>query len=167
MITDSTKVLQVLYSGLGGHGSVVTSLIMADKKREWEHDLLFFGVEDLLPAYRLFAEQQQVPYSFVKKHAGSIRDGWGKVKAYLTHSAPDVVILHSPVLVIPAWQYCRKHKKKLIVVEHTPHEVKSSWRRRVLFFPCWWRIKLYAFLKHTGRDCAQSFRFCPFCVKPW
>ena len=126
MITDSTKVLQVLYSGLGGHGSVVTSLIMADKKREWEHDLLFFGVEDLLPAYRLFAEQQQVPYTFVKKQAGSIRDGWGKVKAYLAQSAPDVVILHSPVLVIPAWQYCRKHKKKLIVVEHTPHEAKSK-----------------------------------------
>lgn len=126
MITDRIKVLQVLYSGLGGHGSVVTSLIMADKDREWMHNLLFFGVEDLLPAYRQFAEQQQVPYAFVKKEAGSFRDGWGKVRDYLSQSAPDVVILHSPVLVFPAWQYCKKRKKKLIVVEHTPHAVKSK-----------------------------------------
>lgn len=125
MITDSLNVLQVLYSGLGGHGSVVTSLVMADKKRAWAHRLLFFGVEDLLPAYQRFAEEQQVPYDFVKKQPGSLRSGWKEVRELLEQANPDVVILHSPVLIFPAWQYCRKKKKKLIVVEHTPHAVKS------------------------------------------
>ena len=161
MITDSTKVLQVLYSGLGGHGSVVTSLIMADKKRAWEHDLLFFGVEDLLPAYSLFAEQQQVPYTFIKKQAGSIRDGWGKVKAYLMRSAPDVVILHSPVLVIPAWQYCRKHKKKLIVVEHTPHEVKSKPETAGSFLSLLVADKIVCLSEEYRQGLRKQFPFLP------
>ena len=41
------KVAQILYSGLGGHGSVAFSLIDADKDSEWKPKMGFVGVEPL------------------------------------------------------------------------------------------------------------------------
>ncbi|MBK6382062.1 MAG: hypothetical protein IPF69_01110 [Chitinophagaceae bacterium] len=56
------KVMQVLYSGLGGHGSVVTSMINADKEKKWEHCLLFYGIEELLTAYTDFCKSTISPF---------------------------------------------------------------------------------------------------------
>ena len=46
------KVAQVLYSGLGGHGSVVFSLLRGGAQAEWTNALLFFGIEPVTAAYR-------------------------------------------------------------------------------------------------------------------
>lgn len=121
------KVLQVLYSGLGGHGSVVTSLIDADKKKEWEHCLLFYGIEELLPAYREFCIKKNIPFSYVRKSRGGFKTNSREVKSVLNKYNPDVVILHSPNLIFfTIWKYCRKRNKKVIVVEHTSNDVKKT-----------------------------------------
>lgn len=122
--SGSMKVLQVLYSGLGGHGSVVTSLIQADKEKKWEHALLFYGVEELLPAYHDFCIENRIPFSFVKKNKELFSTGWSAIRKALNQHDPDVVILHSPTLIIPAWLYSRFQRKKIYVVEHTPHATK-------------------------------------------
>lgn len=119
------KVTQVLYSGLGGHGSVVSSLVLADKEKKWEHQLIFYGIEELLPAYRKFCETERIPFSYIKKMQGIFRlPGLAVYKAF-KHQAPDHLILHSPTLVLPAWCYCLLHRKKLYIVEHTPHATKG------------------------------------------
>jgi glycosyltransferase involved in cell wall biosynthesis len=120
------KVMQVLYSGLGGHGSVVTSLIDADKKKEWEHCLLFYGIEELLPAYKIFCEKNNIPYSFIKKKKGVFRPSGSEVRKVMKKYNPDVIILHSPNLILPAWLFTTGKKKKLIVVEHTSVKIKSK-----------------------------------------
>lgn len=119
------KVMQVLYSGLGGHGSVVTSLIEADRQKEWEHCLLFYGIEDLLPAYQGFCTEKNIAFSYVQKKKGFFHSGWKSVRSEFAKHVPDIIILHSPNLIFPAWQYCRSRKKKLFVVEHTPHATKG------------------------------------------
>jgi len=119
------KVLQVLYSGLGGHGSVVTSLVAADRRREWEHSLLFYGIEDLLPAYRAFCEQREIPFTLVRKKRGLFSIRLAAVYRALRRNKTDVVILHSTPLFAPVWLYCLFSGAQLVVVEHTANQVKS------------------------------------------
>jgi L-malate glycosyltransferase len=117
------KVLQVLYSGLGGHGSVVTSLIRADKKKQWKHYLLFYGIEEVLPEYLSFCKQQQIPFGFVKKERQ--KTPWRRVVKNFREHKPDVILLHSPNLILPAYWYALFTKTRLYVVEHTPHGSKG------------------------------------------
>lgn len=119
------KVTQVLYSGLGGHGSVVSSLVLADKERKWQHQLIFYGIEELLPAYSSFCETERIPFFYVRKMRGIFRLPGKAVYKAFKKQAPDRVILHSPTLVLPAWCYCLLHRKKLYIVEHTPHATKG------------------------------------------
>lgn len=127
MVKLKMKVLQILYSGLGGHGSVVTSLIDADAKGEWNHSLLFYGVEELLPAYREFCIKKNIPFSYVRKSKGGFKTNSREVKSVLNKYDPDVVILHSPNLIFfTIWKYCRKRNKKVIVVEHTSNDIKKT-----------------------------------------
>ncbi len=119
------KVLQVLYSGLGGHGSVVTSLINADTDGKWEHALLFYGIEDLLPGYEKFCRTKNMPYSFVRKSKGLLKSGSREVREALRSHNPDVILLHSPTLVFTIWWHCLFTKKKFFVVEHTSNSIKG------------------------------------------
>lgn len=123
------RVTQVLYSGLGGHGSVVSSLVLADSKSDWEHQLFFYGIEELLPAYRQFCLDHRVPFSYVKKKKGVFSLPGKKIYNVFKETDPDVILLHSPTLVLPAWLYCVLHRKKLFVVEHTPHAIKGRAER--------------------------------------
>lgn len=120
------RVTQVLYSGLGGHGSVVNSLILADKEYKWGHQLIYYGIEPLLPAYRKFCELQGIAYRYVRKKRGFIRlPGIEVIKAFRLQK-PDIIILHSPTLILPAWFYCLFSRSRLFVVEHTPHATKGK-----------------------------------------
>lgn len=128
------KVLQVLYSGLGGHGSVVTSLINADREKKWQHSLLFYGIEDLLPAYKEFCEVRDISYSVVKKKRGKINTGFFSLRRNLLNVDPDVIILHNPNLVFSAVLYGLFRKKKIIVVEHTSNSLKSFFNWGISLF---------------------------------
>lgn len=121
------KLLQILYSGLGGHGSVALSLIAGDSEKKCSHELLFYGIEDLLPAYRQYCERNNVPYSFIKKRKGLSFTSLKSVIKQIKISRPDAVLLHSPgPLIFPLTWYCRLNRCKLIVVEHTSNEVKGK-----------------------------------------
>lgn len=119
------KVLQLLYSGLGGHGSVVKSLISSDKEENWSNQIVFYGIEDLLPAYEEFCLQNQVPFICIKKKRGISLLSVKRVFSAFISLNPHVIILHSPTLILPAWLYCILKRKKLYVVEHTPHSTKG------------------------------------------
>jgi L-malate glycosyltransferase len=134
MLAQPMKVLQVLYSGLGGHGSVVTSLINADTGGKWEHALLFYGIEDLLPGYKEFCSKKNIPYSFVRKSKGLLKSGSSEVRAAVRSHNPDVILLHSPNLVFTIWWYCLFTKKKFFVVEHTSNSIKGFPELLVSFF---------------------------------
>jgi hypothetical protein len=55
------NVLQILYSGLGGHGNVAFSLIEGDESCKWSNQLCFFGIEELLPAYDKICTEKEIP----------------------------------------------------------------------------------------------------------
>jgi len=64
------RVTQILYSGLGGHGSVVFSLLDADKKKEWQPALIFYGIEDVLPEYENVCRKKDIPFLYIRKKSG-------------------------------------------------------------------------------------------------
>lgn len=159
------KVVQVLYSGLGGHGSVVTSLIQADKKSKWEHCLLFYGVEDLLPAYHDFCIENKIPFSFVKKNKGLFSTGWSSIRRALKKHDPDVVILHSPTLIIPAWLFSRFRGKKIYVVEHTPHATKPVSEKIASFISLILARKIVCLSSVYRQQLQKQFRLLPVLKK--
>lgn len=155
------KVSQVLYSGLGGHGSVVTSLINADKQGDWSSSLVFFGIEELLPAYHDFCETQHIPYRFIKKREGIFNTGWAAVLRAFRQLDPDIIILHSPTLVLPASYYCLFRRKKLFVVEHTPHATKSRAEKLATFFSLLFADKVVCLSSGYREQLSKQFRFLP------
>ena len=121
---SKVKVLQVLYSGLGGHASVVFSLIDGDIEKKWNHSLLFYGIETLVDEYAQKATERRISFSAIKARAGKPWQSWKMFYDSLKEKEPDLILLHSSSLLIPAWWYSRRRGIKLITVEHTPNQVK-------------------------------------------
>lgn len=120
------KVSQVLFSGLGGHASVVFSMVDGDKEQQWKHYLIFYGIESLNGEHVKKAAQRNLEYDMVIATEGKPLRAWRKFYNYLKQADPDIILLHSNSLTLPAWWYCRRHHKKLVVVEHTPNQVKRK-----------------------------------------
>ncbi len=159
------KVMQVLYSGLGGHGSVVTSMIDADKKKEWEHSLLFYGIEELLPGYKNFCTKNNIPFAFIKKEKGIFKTGWRAIRNEFKKNNPDSIILHSPTLIFPAWLYCLRKKKRLFIVEHTPHSTKGIAEKIASFFSILMARKIVCLSADYRKRLQQQFRALPVLKK--
>lgn len=123
------KITQVLYSGKGGHGSVVQSLITADDANHFEHSLIYFGIEPLDPGYADFCKKRKISYKDILKTEGSHLKSWKKYLTCLKAQHPDVVLLHSMTLVLPTIWYCLFRKTKLVAVEHQSNQAKrkSEW----------------------------------------
>lgn len=153
------RVTQVLYSGLGGHGSVVNSLVLADHEKRWEHRLIYYGIEKLLPAYQHFCQEQAIVYNYIPKRKGFFRLPGKAVFNAFRRQQPDCIILHSPTLIIPAWLYCLFYRRKLIVVEHTPHATKGSAEKIASVFSLLLARKVVCLSDHYRKEFQQQVPF--------
>jgi glycosyltransferase involved in cell wall biosynthesis len=122
----SIKAVHIIYSGLGGHGSVFFSLLEANQDASVQHIPLFYGVEPLLADYQAKCEAAHLPYAYVSKEQGIDLAAWKQLRKELANFQPDVVVAHGAYAVIPAWQYARKNKCKVVVVEHDPIPKKNT-----------------------------------------
>jgi glycosyltransferase involved in cell wall biosynthesis len=118
------KVAQILYSGLGGHGSVALSLIAADATRQWRHALGFVGVEPLLPAYRDACARLGVEFGYFGAPPARPWRAWRRLFRWLCDSRPDAVILHSPSSLPPVLGYALVSGVRPVVVEHQANALK-------------------------------------------
>jgi glycosyltransferase involved in cell wall biosynthesis len=116
--------LQVLYGGLGGHGSVAFSLIQGDQHERMEHSLLFFGIEEARPEYAQQCQELGVPYKSIVKQAGLDLVSWRRVWQELERINPDVVVLHSMSLVPVALAYERLSSSRILYVDHQSNALK-------------------------------------------
>lgn len=120
------KILHILYGGMGGHGSVVTSIITADKEQKYQHQLLFYGIEDVNTNYIHFAAEHQLKYQFVQKKRGidikSYLTVWQKLKLL----NPDTILVNSMTLIWLLIVYGFIYRKKIIAVEHNDNTIKTK-----------------------------------------
>jgi glycosyltransferase involved in cell wall biosynthesis len=124
------KILQVLFSGLGGHGSVAFSLVRGDRARAHQHTMIFYGVEPMAEGYAQTCTDLAATREVIYKRQGLDLQSWRGFIAALKRSAPDVVVLHSTSLIVPAAAYARTADIPLIVVDHLSNQVKQprDWR---------------------------------------
>ena len=64
------KILHILYSGLGGHGNVFFSIISADKKKTFQYEAIFNGIEEVKQDYIDSCKVNGIPWKFVTKKPG-------------------------------------------------------------------------------------------------
>ena len=118
------KVVQVLYSGLGGHGSVAFSLARA-AQGAWENQFIFFGIEPTLDEYRERCEGNRYGFRRIKVAKGKAWLYWRHLHQMLCDLRPDAIILHSVKTIIPCALYAKREGIPLIAVEHQPNALKS------------------------------------------
>lgn len=118
------RIVQVLYSGLGGHAAVAIPLVEAGGVDDlWQHHLLFYGIEPVAPGYLQQCERLGVEYSYVTARQGRPWAGWPGLMCALRAARPDALILHSIKTVMPARLATRGIP--LIAVEHQANALKS------------------------------------------
>jgi glycosyltransferase involved in cell wall biosynthesis len=123
------KVVQIIYSGMGGHGSVAFSLIDADSNGEWNPIMGFFGIEPLSPAYAAICRSRGISYEYFGAHSGKSWRAWPRIFCWLTDTRPEAIVLHSVTALLPCKLYAYLRKAPLIVVEHQANALKrpSEW----------------------------------------
>ncbi|MCO5248782.1 MAG: glycosyltransferase family 4 protein [Chitinophagales bacterium] len=120
------KVFQSLYSGTGGHASVIFNLMENGGLEKWDNYLYFYGVENLEKGHRDFCNKNGIQFqSGVKKYRFDVPGYW-KIFKYLLKVKPDVLLIHNPTIIIPVLVYCFLFRSKLITVDHIPNNYKRK-----------------------------------------
>ena len=117
------KLLHILYSGLGGHASVVFSYLGKEFLSEYDHELLFFGVENLKPEFVEICNQRGIRYQFVLKQGFLFPV---KLVISIVSSRADIVLCHS-LPVVPVLHFLKSFgRQKYCLVEHASIELKRK-----------------------------------------
>lgn len=132
------RVVQLLYSGLGGHAAVAFALAHASEPLGWNNGMVFIGIEDAASSHLATCERQQYPYVAVRTSAGRPWLAWPRIYAALSRLRPDAIVLHSVKTVVPCALYARLHGVPLLAVEHQANALK----RRAEWFASAWVMRL-------------------------
>lgn len=122
------RVAQVLYSGLGGHGSVACSLMdVARSVGDWNAQLIFFGAEPVIADYERICREFAIENQYVRTSTGRSWCAWPALYSALRKLQPDAIVLHSVKTILPCALYAKFHRVPIIAVEHQQNALK---RRR-------------------------------------
>ncbi len=122
------KIVQILYSGLGGHGAVAFTLQQAAEDRpDISFSYIFYGIEDMTENYKEKCSKGNNVYEFIKKNWKIDFPGGIKIYKFLRKVKPDAVIAHNIVLlpIIVLHRFLTRSKYVILGVEHQPNAFKS------------------------------------------
>ena len=119
------KILQIVYSGLGGSSVVALSLVGGQKKKfKYTNFFLFYGIENLLKAHIAQCKFLNINFFFIKKKKFELN--LINLFTYCNKIAPDVIIVHD-IITLPFYIYAKLKNKKIIFVHHTPDQTKKNY----------------------------------------
>jgi UDP-N-acetylglucosamine:LPS N-acetylglucosamine transferase len=119
------KVVQILYSGIGGHGTVVKSLINADLRKENTYDLIFTGVVPLADDYMAYCKEKALNYKYVSFQSRRILKTYLSMIKSIHNFKPDVIYLHSISFILPVALFAFFTNTKVIAIEHQTNSFKK------------------------------------------
>lgn len=129
-------IINILYSGLGGHSSVVFPFVEADEKKQYRHILIFYGIENMPQSYIDKCRELSIPFFFVKKEQGLDMASQKKIIGILKEVMPDIILLHSVNLILPVYLHAITKGIRIISIEHQSNKLKSKkdwiWSRMVM-----------------------------------
>jgi glycosyltransferase involved in cell wall biosynthesis len=67
------KILHIIYSGLGGHGAVMFAMLDREILKNFNHEVLFLGVEEPKNEYIKKCNNLNIPYSYLHKGHSNIK----------------------------------------------------------------------------------------------
>jgi glycosyltransferase involved in cell wall biosynthesis len=121
------KVIHLLYSGLGGHGSVFFSLVKADKENSVPTEAVFCGIEDVREDYTRQCNEKGIKYTAIKKKPGLDIGTYFDVYHAFKKSKPGTIVLHGSSFIIPARLYKLFNPgTRLLVRETQAHHLKTE-----------------------------------------
>lgn len=118
------KICQITYSGFGGLGSVVFSLIDGDT----DHNTWYAGfIGDLPidPSYEAKCRERGIEYGVFRSTPGKPYFAWLQLAGWLFKKRPDVVICHSINSILACRVYGWVSGARVLAVQHTPNNVKT------------------------------------------
>ncbi len=125
------KMLQVLYSGLGGHGNVFFSFVKGSAKNGFSFEAIFNGIEAVKPDYIELCNEKNIPWHFVAKKPGLDLGYYRQLIKHIRQSNADIVFLHSSAYIMPAIiaNLLSKKRKQIVVRETQANhlKVKMEW----------------------------------------
>jgi|CXWL01.1.fsa_nt_gi glycosyltransferase involved in cell wall biosynthesis len=119
------KITQITYTGFGGLGSVVFSLIGADQAREHHWSVGFIGDQPIDETYPVRCQEHGVSYAAFRSTSGRPYRAWLELSRWLDESRPDAIICHSINSILACRWHAWKRRIPLLAVEHTPNQVKT------------------------------------------
>jgi glycosyltransferase involved in cell wall biosynthesis len=119
------KIVQTTYTGFGGLGSVVFSLITSDQAEKHNWQVAFIGDQELDASYPIRCKKHGVDYAAFRTNPGRPYRAWIALARWLAKKRPEVVICHSSTSILACRWYAWLHRAKLIAVEHMANQVKS------------------------------------------
>ncbi len=130
------RIAHLLYSGLGGPGSVFFSLASADSSGKYFYSAVFCGIEPLRKEYELSCEKLSIPYVYVPKRRGLDISVYIKLFRQFAKSKPDIVFLHGVSFIWPAvlYKWFYRTGRAVIVRDTQAHHLKSKMEWVWLFF---------------------------------
>ncbi len=117
--------MHILFGGLGGHGSVVFSLIKASQGAA-AHELAFVSTGDLLPEYHDKCEREGITYVHERTSGGADFGFQWRLFRWVLGRRPDTVVVHSTgsVGAALAVRFLRR-RTRVVVVEHQSWELRG------------------------------------------
>jgi N-acetylneuraminic acid mutarotase len=88
------RIVHVLYSGLGGHGSVFFSLAKSDTAKEFSTGAVFCGIEKVREDYVKQCTELHIPFRAVQKNQRA-ETGYHFFAQYLLYNPGCVVQIFS------------------------------------------------------------------------
>jgi len=122
------KILHVLYSGLGGHGSIFSSFVKNNTIDDLQYEALFNGIEGVKPEYIDLCTQFNIEWHFVGKKKGLDFGYYRRLTKCIRKSDADIVFLHSAAYIFPAklGSIFGKRKKRIVVRETQSNQLKTK-----------------------------------------
>lgn len=119
------RIIHIAYSGLGGTASLALSLIQAETDPSIEHQIAFFGKEELVDTYRAACSKTAIVFeTFVCRPRFDLK-ARKKLELWLLEQKPDVIFLHLPTPLQAVLRYRRQRPgTKVVGVEHNSNELK-------------------------------------------
>ncbi len=122
------KILHVLYSGLGGHGSVFFSMVNADRKHKYDYEAVFNGIEEIRNEYIERCTALNIPYTFIKKRPGKHFVFFYRLFKAIRKADPEIIFLHGSIAVPVAFaaKLLSSKRSKIIVRETQAMHMKTG-----------------------------------------
>ena len=67
------KILHIIYSGLGGHGAVLFAMLEKEMLNNFDHEVLFLGIEEPKKEYIKKCKNFNIPFSYLQKGNSNIK----------------------------------------------------------------------------------------------